>query len=63
MMKFKVETLLRGYKIGPTLSYEAEDDDRGFNLGWEFAKNQEAVIAFGVSKKVGRKKIFIQKKK
>lgn len=59
MTKYTVECMTAGYGKGTKLAYEAASDAEGFKLGWEFAKKQWKCISFSVSKRVGRRKIYI----
>lgn len=61
MRKYKVECMVQGYSKGPKLEFEATNDNEAFNLGWEFAKTQAKCIGFSVSKRVGRRKIYISR--
>lgn len=59
MVKYKVECMQANYGAGAKLEYMADNDAEAFKLGWEFAKKQWKCIAFNVSKRVGRRKVYI----
>lgn len=59
MVKYKVECMLAGYGAGAKHEYMAANDAAAFELGWEFARKQWKCIAFSVSKRVGRRKVYI----
>lgn len=62
MVKYKVECMLANYTAGAKLEYMAANDAEAFKLGWEFAKKskkQWKCVAFSVSKRVGRRKVYI----
>ena len=59
MQKYKVECMVGSYGKGPTKEFEASSDSEAFEIGWKFAKQQWKCIAFSVSKKVGRRKVYV----
>ena len=61
MVKYKVECMLAGYGAGAKLEYMANNDEEAFELGWAFAHKQWKCIGFSVSKRVGRRKVYISR--
>ena len=59
MHKYCVEIMLRSYKNGGRVQFEAADDAEAQSKGWSIAKQHVGCIAFSVSKKVGRKKVYV----
>lgn len=59
MQKYKVECMAANYGKGAKLEFEAANDAMAFELGWEFARKQWKCIGFSVSKRVGRRKVYI----
>jgi len=61
MVKYKVECMLVGYGAGAKLEYMANNDEEAFELGWAFARKQWKCIGFSVSKRIGRRKVYISR--
>ncbi len=61
MHKYCVELMLRGYAAGGKIAFEAADDAAAFAHGWELAKQHLGCIGFSVSKRVGRRKVYISR--
>ena len=61
MIKYNVECMLVNYKAGAKFEYTANNDEEAFELGWAFARKQQECIAFSVSKRVGRRKVYISR--
>ena len=59
MQKYCVEVMLRGYAAGPKIAFEAANDADAHARGWELAKAQFGCIAFSVSHRVGRRKVYV----
>ena len=59
MHKYCVEIMMRSYKNGGRVQFEAADDADAFKKGWSIAQQHFGCIAFSVSKKVGRKKVYV----
>lgn len=61
MHKYCVEIMTRGYGNGGRIAFEAADDASAFEHGWKLAQQQFGCIAFSVSKRVGRRKVYISR--
>jgi hypothetical protein len=59
MHKYCVEVMLRGYAAGPKISFEAANDAEACTRGWELAKAQFGCIAYSVSHRIGRRKVYV----
>lgn len=59
MHKYCVEIMLRSYKNGRRVQFEAADDAEAHSKGWSIAKQHVGCIAFSVSKRVGHRKVYV----
>ena len=46
---------------GAKLEYIANNDEEAFERGWAFARKQSECIAFSISTRVGRHKVYISR--
>ena len=61
MKKYNVECMLTNYRAGAKLEYIANNDEEAFERGWAFARKQSECIAFSISTRVGRHKVYISR--
>lgn len=59
MKKYTVEIMLGSYKDGPTIDFFANSDEEAHAIARIMCKKQHDSIAFSISTRVGRRKIYL----